>query len=76
MLLTAKCFWPGATVADVELAVARADRCRAALYFPGDETVLCLFEADSRRAVKESSERAGLPCERVIDSVWIDGSGR
>ena len=80
MLYTAKCFWPGVTEDDLRLAAGRvrsgADASRktvfrGALYLPGDELVLCLFDSPSRAAVKQASEQAGLPCERVIESVWI-----
>jgi hypothetical protein len=49
---------------------------RGALYLPGDELVLCLFESSSRAAVKGASERAGMPCERVIETVWVDPHGQ
>jgi hypothetical protein len=51
---------------------------RGAILFPEDDLVLCLFEASSRAAVKEAAERARVPCERVIASVWLprtDGAG-
>ena len=79
MLYTAKCFWPGLTEDDLCLAAARAESETAnagttfqgALYLPGDELVLCLFDADSRADVKQASEHAGMPCERVIESLWV-----
>jgi hypothetical protein len=79
MLYTAKCFWPGVTDGEVRLAAARAGAgprergatFRGALYLPRDELVLCLFEASSRADVKKASEAAGMPCERVIDTVWV-----
>ena len=80
MLYTAKCFWPGVTEAELRLAVVRV-RSRpnqptqavfqSALYLPSDELVLCLFESSSRASVKRASEAAGMPCERVIETVWI-----
>ena len=80
MLYTAKCFWPGVTEEELRRAAARAGSetgerqtvFRGALYFPGDELVLCLFDAPSRVGVKRASEAAGMPCERVIESVWVD----
>jgi hypothetical protein len=84
MLYTAKCFWPGVTEDELRLAAARAGSetadspetvFRGALYLPGDELVLCLFEASSRASVKRASEQAGMPCERIIDTVWV-GSDR
>jgi hypothetical protein len=80
MLYAAKCYWPGVTE-DVLLNVAdrarqqndTGDRARfrGLLFLPGDETALSLFEADSPALVKQASERFGMPCERVIASVWF-----
>ena len=80
MLYTAKCYWPGASEDEIRLAAARASReaaqhragFRGALYLPNDELVLCLFEAMSPSSVKSESESAGMPCERVIETVWIE----
>ena len=81
MLYTAKCFWPGVTEDALRAAAARTGcetgerrpqaAFRGALYLPGDELVLCLFDSPSRASVKRASERAGMPCERVIDTVWV-----
>jgi hypothetical protein len=80
MLYTAKCYWPGVTEDELRFAAERAQNesatrrhvtYRGALYLPRDELVLCLFDAPSREAVKQSSEHAGMPCERVIESVWV-----
>jgi hypothetical protein len=80
VLYTAKCFWPGITEDELRLAAARAGgetglrpqtTFRGALYLPGDELVLCLFESPSPTSVKRASERAGMPCERVIETVWV-----
>jgi hypothetical protein len=80
VLYTAKCFWPGVTEEKLRRAAVRAGgetgeprtTFRGAIYLPGDELVLCLFESDSRVDVKRASERAGMPCERVIETVWVD----
>jgi hypothetical protein len=80
MLYTAKCYWPGVSEDKLRAAVARAGSetgerpqaaFRGALYLPGDELVLCLFDSSSSAAVKRASERAGMPCERVIETVWV-----
>ena len=80
MLYTAKCFWPGVTEDELRLAAARAEDdtegppqtvFRGAVYLPGDELVLCLFDSASRASVKRASELAGMPCERVIETVWV-----
>jgi hypothetical protein len=80
MLYTAKCYWPGVTEDDLRDAADRAleqnkadDRpvFRGLLYLRGDETALSLFEADSAASVKQASETVGMPCERVIATVWV-----
>jgi hypothetical protein len=80
MLYTAKCFWPGVSERELRIAAAQAGSpiaerprtaFRGALYLPDDELVLCLFDAASRAAVKRASERAGMPCERIIETVWV-----
>ena len=81
MLYTAKCYWPGVTEDELRLAAVRAaseigerppTAFRGALYLPRDELVLCLFDSSSPAAVKRASERAGMPCERVMETVWVD----
>ena len=83
-----ECYWPGVSE---EALVAAAKRTRNAasalrrrgrdvdflgsILVPLDETVFSLFrgcEADVRAA----SAEAGLPFERVLDSLHVDGSGR
>jgi hypothetical protein len=83
MLYAAKCFWPGVNETEFEAIAARAtanSSCDArhgakylgSLLFRDDELVLCMFEAPSPSAVKRASERAGIPCERVMDSIWLE----
>lgn len=89
MLYAAKCFWPGVTLAELNEASHRArrdagaSRARAStpvylgsVLFPDDELVLCLFDASSRASVQRASDRAGLPCERVMDTVWLPNPDR
>ncbi|HKD95384.1 MAG TPA: hypothetical protein VKB43_11815 [Gaiellaceae bacterium] len=80
MLYTAKCYWPGVTEDGLRDAADRAhqqnkadDRAvfRGLLYLQGDDTALSLFEADSAASVKQVSESVGMPCERVIATVWV-----
>lgn len=80
MLYIAKCFWPGVTEDALRKAATRAGSLtgrrlqaafRGALFLPHDELVLCLFEASAGVAVKRASEQAGMPCERVIETVWV-----
>jgi hypothetical protein len=81
MLYTAKCYWPGITAADfARIASSRLGAPAAgrdnlvylgALLFPDDDLVLCLFEGSSRDAAKRATERAVVPCERIMDSAWL-----
>jgi hypothetical protein len=87
MLYSAKCYWPAVTAGELEEAADRALSIIAllpsgrrpvylgSLLFPGDELVLCLFEASSPTAVRRASDRAGIPCERVMDTVWVAADG-
>jgi hypothetical protein len=81
MLYTAKCYWPGITAAEFErVASSRLAEPSAApgavsylgsLLFPDDELLLCLFEGRSRAAANQVTELAGIPCERIMNSVWL-----
>ena len=79
-LFTVKCFWPGVTEDELRAAAARvgADDAafRGAYLLSGDDLVLALFEGESAIAVKRAGERAGMPCERVIETVWIAPSSQ
>jgi hypothetical protein len=79
-LFTVKCFWPGVTEDELRAAAARvsADDAafRGAYLLSGDDLVLALFQGESALAVKRAGERAGMPCERVIETVWIAPSSR
>ena len=83
MLYAAKCYWPGVRPSDLVSIAGRFARMRrnslgdglayrGSLLFAQDDLVLCLFEGPSRAAVKRASEQVGIPCERVMDSVWLD----
>ena len=88
MLYAAKCYWPGVTERELERVADRAGRTPAArephddvaylgaLLFTADDLVLCLFEASSRAAVTRASEQLGIPCERVMDPVWLGSPSR
>lgn len=76
MLYAAKCYWPGVTEVDVEDAAARLGRDGSvgyfgSLVFPAEALVLCLFSAEAKGSVRAASERAGIPCERVMSTRWI-----
>ena len=83
-LYAAKCYWPGVTARQLEQASARAAaEAEAAsragstiaylgsIVFPDDELALCLFDAASRAVVRATTERAGMPCERLMYSHWL-----
>jgi Protein of unknown function (DUF4242) len=80
-----ECYWPGVSEEKLARAVLRVRKAAnelrrqggrvdfvGSILVPADETVFCLFdgvEADVRAA----SERAGVPFERVLESLRIDG---
>jgi hypothetical protein len=89
MLYAAKCYWPGVSPNQLEEVGTRAGRAAGrrrrrggavaylgSILFPDDEIVLCLFDAPSRAVVKQTSEEAGIPCERVMSSVWLAQGGQ
>jgi hypothetical protein len=76
MLFAAKCYWPEVTPAEILKVAKRATQETMAAYqgsllFPDDDLVLCIFEAPSRTAVRQASESAGIPYERVMGSIWL-----
>ena len=84
MLHAAKCYWPGVTAHEVEVATLKADHEAqrvsttgpsvtyvGSMLFAADELVLCLFESSSPAVVKDVNERAGIPCERVMQAQWL-----
>lgn len=83
VLYAAKCYWPGVSETDIEQLAERATRARTSaghagvaylgsLLFSGDDLVLCLFQGPTRAAVQHASDRLRIPCERLIDSVWLE----
>ena len=83
MFYAAKCYWPGVNETEFAAIAARATKNSSgqaghgvtylgSLLFRDDELVLCMFEAPTPLAVKRASDRAGIPCERVMDSVWLE----
>jgi hypothetical protein len=83
-LYAAKCYWPGITQAELERAAAAAVReaekvsrtgnpvtYRGSLLFPNDELVLCLFAAASPAAIQQTTDDAGIPSERLMDTLWM-----
>jgi hypothetical protein len=85
MLYAAKCYWPGVSQSELERVADLAARSasavepsdvayRGSLLFAADDLVLCLFEASLRAEVNRESEQLGIPCERVMDCVWLGPS--
>jgi hypothetical protein len=86
MLYAAKCYWPEVSQSELERVADRAAHATSAvqtydatflgsLLFAADDLVLCLFQGSSRAAVKRASDQLGIPCERVMDSVWLGQGG-
>jgi hypothetical protein len=73
----AKCFWPGSTEREVAQATARvvSESYLGSMFFPADELVLCLFAGASRGAIQSAVTRAGIPSERIMESVWMPAAG-
>ena len=84
MLYAAKCFWPGVSPSDFDrdagprLSEARSPSTADAVYlgslvFAKDQLVLCLYEGSSPARVSEATNRARVPCERIMESAWLPG---
>jgi hypothetical protein len=83
----AECFWPDMSEAKVQAAGTRAGhaaraasrdgdavRYLGAILIPADEVAFCLFEASSAQLVREISERAQIPFERILATVRLDAT--
>jgi hypothetical protein len=84
MLYTAKCYWPGVTQSELQHAAAAAGheaarfrgegkpiRYLGSLLFPADDLVLCIFDTPERELVSDTAGRAHIPCERLMETVWL-----
>jgi len=84
MLYTAKCYWPGVTQSELQHAAAAAGheaarfcaegkpiRYLGSLLFAADDLVLCIFETPERDLVTGTTARAHIPCERLMETVWL-----
>jgi hypothetical protein len=80
-------YLPGKAADERLLAAARAEegadqapsgrvevRYLGSIFIPSDETCFHLFDAHSRRAVEEASERASIRFERIVASVRLGPS--
>jgi Protein of unknown function (DUF4242) len=83
----AECFWPDMSEAKVQAAGTRAEhtaraasrdgaavRYLGAILIPADEVAFCLFEGSSAQLVREISERAEIPFERILETVRLDAT--
>jgi hypothetical protein len=81
-----ECYWPGVSEEKLAVAVGRAHeaaselrdqgrelRFLGSILVPADETVFCLFDG-AEADVRTASEQAGVPFERVLESLRIDGN--
>ena len=79
-----ECYWPGVTKEKLADVVTRADAAagqlrraghdvdfQGSILVPADETVFCLFDGDEED-IRAVSERAGVPFERVVESMRVD----
>ena len=72
-----ECFWPGVTQAEFSAAAARASARTAeaglryidSILVPSDEIVLFVVSGPSADAVHAEVDRAGIRCDRVVESV-------
>jgi hypothetical protein len=83
-----ECYWPGVSEDKLATATRRAEKAASELRRHGrdlrflgsilvlaEETVFCLFDG-LEGDVRAVSERTGVPFERVLESLWIDGKQR
>jgi hypothetical protein len=77
-----ECYWPGVRDADAAEAGARAAAAShelsgdgrrveylGSVFVPEDETVFFFFSAGSHALVADASRQAGVPFERVLETV-------
>ena len=82
----AECYWPGVSVGKLAAAVERAEQAACELrghgrsvdflgsiLVPADEIVFWLFDGEEAD-VRAVSEKAGVPFERILESLRIEAS--
>jgi len=80
-----ECYWPGVSAEKLAAAVERAEqaadelrsqgrslRFLGSILVPADEIVFCLFDGEEAD-VRAVSEKAGVPFERILESLRIGG---
>src|SRR5437660_11595133 len=83
-----ECYWPGVSEEKLALASQRVRkaayglrrhgrelRFRGSILVPADETVFCLFDGVDAD-VRAVSEEAGMPLERMLEQLTIQGRPR
>jgi hypothetical protein len=77
VLYAAKSYWPGVSKNDLDARRLSSEDAPyiGALLFPDDALVLCLFEAAAATAVSQACHREGLPCDRVMQALWLPQVG-
>lgn len=79
-------YWPGVTSERLLEALARGRRVIEEMHnegtqvreisctlIPGEEVVFSVYEAPSQAAVRQLSERAGIPVSRIVEAVAVTG---
>jgi len=70
-----ECYWPGVSERELAERVAHVSGAEVthldSILVRDDEIVLCVFEGPSADAVRDATQRAGLPLERVVESVRV-----
>jgi hypothetical protein len=77
-----ECYWPDVTLRHAATAVARARSAAASMtrdgrpvrylhgvFVPGEESLLCVFEASSAGDVAETARRAALRADRIVAAI-------
>ncbi len=80
----AECYWPGVSPEQAAAAVGRIAvaasqmaraghviRCLQGTFLPVEESLLCLFEAQSPREVAEARPRANVGVDRIVAAVVL-----
>lgn len=83
-----ECYWPGVNAGKLAAAVERAEQAAdelrsqghslhflGSILVPADEVVFCLFDG-AEADVRAVSEKAGVPFERILESLRIGGSAQ
>jgi hypothetical protein len=81
-------YWPGVSIEKLAAAAGRTQRAAnefrgqgrelrfcGSMLVPADETVFCFFDGEEAN-VRTISEQVGVPFERVLKLLWIDGKQR